>query len=304
VLAVESVTAGDLEDCLAEAWFEACLRRGAPATAFDEVEAALAPVFQGTRPGLARSCRGFTLRVRGHTSVFSFLALELTAQRAQRSLRASGSIAAGESLSFEVVAEAAESGPEIVARPGHIGPPDLFECVLPEGGETGAEDYPVFYTRTARELAERIARKGGAKCLPVETGGLLVGRLCRCPESGEIFAIVEDVLAATAAREEPYSLTFSGATWARMQRVMEARRRSPGTRGQRILGQAHGHSFLPLDEQEPDTAFLSEEDLRWCRAVFRGEPWQLSQVFGLNARGGRVDAQREPGDRAQRLDRE
>ena len=38
------------------------------------------------------------------------------------------------------------------------------------------------------------------------------------------------------------------------------------------------------------TAFLSADDLAWCRAVFRGEAWQLSQVFGLDARGEGVEA--------------
>ena len=38
------------------------------------------------------------------------------------------------------------------------------------------------------------------------------------------------------------------------------------------------------------TAFLSSEDRTWCRAVFPGEPWQISQVFGLDARTRPVDA--------------
>ena len=41
---------------------------------------------------------------------------------------------------------------------------------------------------------------------------------------------------------------------------------------------------------ELQTAFLSADDLRFCRAVFAGEPWQLSHVFGLTARGEEVDA--------------
>ena len=33
------------------------------------------------------------------------------------------------------------------------------------------------------------------------------------------------------------------------------------------------------------SAYLSLDDLEWCRAVFSGQPWQVSMVHGVNARG-------------------
>ncbi len=117
-----------------------------------------------------------------------------------------------------------------------------------------------------------------------------------------MFAVVVDVLVAAHSEATTYSLTYSGKTWARIQAVMRAKRAYPATRSHRLLGQVHGHSFLPLDGAEPcedcavravcsrTTAFLSLDDLAWCRAVFRREPWQLSQIFGLNARGEGVEA--------------
>jgi hypothetical protein len=36
------------------------------------------------------------------------------------------------------------------------------------------------------------------------------------------------------------------------------------------------------------SAFLSESDRTWCRAVFSGQPWQVSHIFGLSARHERV----------------
>ena len=84
--------------------------------------------------------------------------------------------------------------------------------------------------------------------------------------------------------------------------MLRARQSQPATRTQRVLGQSHGHNFLPIEGAPPceacahvavcsrTTAFLSGEDRQWCRAVFSGEPWQLSQVFGQNARREGVSA--------------
>lgn len=306
VLAIETVTVRDLEDCLAEAWFEACLRRGAPTLAFDEVDARLHPLRvsgAARSPDSAQACLGFSLEVRGHHTVFTNLALETVAQRAELQLRKSGALAATENAYYELASEPVDVVTDVVERPGRAEPPRLLARELPEPlvpASADDGDYPVFYTPAARAKAEGIARKGGAESPPVETGGLLVGPLCRCPLSGEVFAVVEDVLAATHAKEKAYSLTFSGATWERIQAVMAERTKDPATSHQRILGQTHGHSFLPLEADasaavrrelaDLHTAFMSAEDLHFCRAVFAGEPWQLSHVFGLTAHGGEVDA--------------
>jgi hypothetical protein len=162
--------------------------------------------------------------------------------------------------------------------------------------------FAVFYTRRALDKAERVSRAGAAAVPAVETGGLLVGRLCWCPESRSLFGVIEDVLEASHSEATTYSLTFTGETWGRLQAVLRARRSQPATRNQRLLGQCHGHSFLPYDEGATcdgcpsqgscrlSTAYLSEDDRRWCRAVFPREPWQLSHVFGLTPRREPIDA--------------
>lgn len=157
-------------------------------------------------------------------------------------------------------------------------------------------DYAVFYTRSAFEKAERMSRKGAASNPPVESGGLLLGQLYFCPETSTLFSVIEDALEASDSTATTYSLTFSAATWERLHAVIRARQRQPATRNQRILGQCHGHNFLPYAEGETcdgcpaqgscefSTAYLSESDRRWCRAVFPREPWQLSHIFGLTPR--------------------
>lgn len=170
---------------------------------------------------------------------------------------------------------------------------------------------PVFFEPEALALAERIARKGGDRSPPIETGGLLLGRLAFCPDSRWLYTVVHHVLEASNSEGSTYSLTFTDATWAGLQRVLEARARRPELRGERLVGSAHGHSFLPYQEGETcdgcpvqpacdlTTAYLSDSDRIWSRAVFPREPWQLALVFGLTPRRERVRALY--GQRAARL---
>jgi len=142
--------------------------------------------------------------------------------------------------------------------------------------------------------AEALSRKGADRSPPVETGALLVGPLCACPETREVFAVVTDVLELLDAEQEKYSLTLSGRTWQRIQAVVRARQSQPETRHLRILGQAHGHNFLPDDPQVcamagvDSSAFVSKDDRLWNSAVFSGQPYQLCMIFGLDSAGRKV----------------
>jgi hypothetical protein len=117
-----------------------------------------------------------------------------------------------------------------------------------------------------------------------------------------MFAVILDVLEAADSEATTHTLMYSGATWARIQAILRAWRVNPATRHHRIIGQAHGHNFLPFDgaaqcdecphlpECARSTAHLSTADCTWARAVFNGEPWAVSQVFGLDARSDPVEA--------------
>jgi len=106
------------------------------------------------------------------------------------------------------------------------------------------------------------------------------------------------VLEATNADGTKFSLSYSSRTWSRIQAVLRARAARPATRAHRLLGQVHGHNFMPAGEPceacataevcGRSTAFLSADDLLWCRAVFHEQPWQVSVIYGLNARGEAV----------------
>lgn len=321
VLAREPVTGADLTDPHAEVWLEGYLRRGFPGVGLREVCAELRPAYLDG--DTERGCQGFRLAVRNPAGVETSLLFPLTsvapvaARAAQRLVaegvltpeetyyyrlrHATGGGAAGSTRPGErIVAAAAAPPPAIGTR--RLSP--LLAASRPVDTETEHRraDYPVFFTPVARRRAERVARAGADQSPPVETGGLLVGPLFSCPDGGDLFAVVVDVLDASHAEATTYSLTYSGRTWSRIQAILRAQQAHPATRGHRILGQVHGHSFLPDGGLPPceacaytpicprTSAVLSSDDLVWCRAVFHGEPWQLSQIFGLNARGEPVEA--------------
>jgi hypothetical protein len=313
----EPVTRGDLMDALAELWFDGLLRRGYPDVRLDEVSAGLSLV-RREDPEIGLYCAGFELELRDPGGkpirrVFSREILEHIASRGARRLIEEGRLEAGGLYYFGLGRAEGDGddddrplpleGPPGRAAPGALRIPleRLRERAEPVGPQSD-EHYPVFFTPQARRRAERIARKGGDAHPPIETGGLYVGPLCVCPVTGEIFAVVVDVLEAIRAESTKYSLTYSGDTWARIQTILRARRRSNARRHDRVLAQGHGHNFLPLEGAEPcaacalvevctrNSAYLSGDDRTWCRAVFPAEPWQLSQVFGLDARSRPVES--------------
>jgi hypothetical protein len=311
-IAVEAICRRDLADAMAEIWFEAHLRRGSPATQLGGVTAQLRPVYRDDADS-GRFCAGFTLETPGAAGApvarfFPREFFEPAAARRARTLVEDGTLETGDLYYYSLApAAAAADGVSLCGPEGRGAPSQLPLALRPLLERAGVErhraeePYPVFFTSAARERAERISRKGADAQPPVETGGLLVGPLCTCPETGEIFSVVVDVLEATDSDATTYTLNYSGTTWARIQTILRARQAQPATRHHRILGQCHGHNFLPLAGVPPcemchrvevctrNSAYLSPEDRTWCRATFSCEPWQLSQVFGLDARSRPVE---------------
>jgi hypothetical protein len=266
---------------------------------------------------------------KGARCVFPREVLQPTAERASRRLQDEGVLERGDLYYYELDLAERMVGP-LSHHPMAVIDPDVapIEPLLERstrvprasgpdsetGGEAGDDDaesaYTVFYDPAAREKAEAISRKGGERVPAQETGGALVGRLLHCPSSGRLYSVIEDVLEATSAEESTFSLMYSGESWMRIEAVLRARRKQPGGEGIRIVGQCHSHPFLPAQLTTHDvagstascddcplqtsctltTAFLSESDREWCRAVFALQPWQLSHVFGLTPRRQRVDA--------------
>lgn len=325
VVGVEPVRDRDFIEALAESWMDACLRRGFAEVGMGEVEAQVSAIY-GQSEDAERHCTGFELEICNPAGVatrrfFPRTYLQHVAERGSQRLLEDGTLEKGDLFFYEpapgngaalgsgsgserVELARALRGPEGRGAPGHLRIPlrHLLERADGESRHDAHAPHPVFFTRAARDRAERISRKGADATPPVETGGLLVGPLCACPETGELFAVILDVLEAADSEATTHTLTYSSATWARIQAILRARQADPATRHHRILGHAHGHNFLPLDgsarceecphrsECSQSTAYLSAADRTWARAVFSGEPWCVSQVFGLDARSKPVEA--------------
>jgi hypothetical protein len=325
VIAVEHVLDRDLTDAVGELWWEAYLRRGFVEVGLGEVRARLCPVYREDEKA-GRYCAGFQLETADPSGKATrhFFAREYlgpVAERGSRRLLQDGILQSGDlyfydlapgdragrgdaSVSERTAGGRALRGPPGRRPPGHLRVPlrHLLERAEAASAYSADDPYPVFFTRSALRRAERVSRKGADASPPVETGGLLVGPLCACPETGEMFAVIVDVLEATDSEATTHTLAYSGATWARLQAIVRARQTDAATRHHRILGQSHGHNFLPFDGAAPceecshraecarSTAHLSDADRTWARAVFNGEPWCVSQVFGLDARSSPVEA--------------
>lgn len=309
VLVTEPVRAGDLGEAIDELWWRGFARRGAFDTDARHMDVRLAPIPGKMHP---TRCQGFVLETtgadgEGATLTCSLTTLNPVAQRCATELFRRG-VLKEEDTFFYGLRSVVES-----LRPIHrttsgrgallsrardtsfetLSLSSLWECSRP-GVPMAAGDHHLFYTETALEHAESISRQGEQQQPAVESGGVLLGLVGWCPETRDAFVVVVDALEAQDADQEEFSLSFSGKTWSRLQTVIRARRSQPGEQALRIVGQTHGHPFSPGEpcaacpatpECPKHTAILSEDDRRWSRAVFAGQPWQVGHLWGINARG-------------------
>jgi len=312
----EAVSHADFSDVFSEAWRDACLRKGQPRVPLADVSVRVVPKLKTgsgrlcaaydlalSVPGQPQASRSFTARSLGHVS-----------QRMAQRLVETGVLAAGQTYTYEVVLDSNnQANPPDDSSPlfqATVKTPPLSYLVVPLRellAQASAVDmleeevFPVFYTTNALALAERFARKGADAVPPVETGGVLIGSLCSCPQSGEFFAVVTDVLEVQDAEQKEFALAYTSKTWMRIQTILRARQTAHPERAERILGQCHGHNSLPNDGKiceaclhRPECSltnlFVSLDDQQWSRAVFIRQPWQLCHIFGLAARGDRVNS--------------
>jgi hypothetical protein len=307
----EPVTEADLIDPFSEAWLEGVLRKGRTHVELDTLRARLVPLFAES----GATCLGYTVEVEdpaGHTGrrEFTIHSLDHVASRAARRLVDRGEMHEGDLYYFVMLADRDRGKPtpaatDVPALAGEVTTRQIrtldvpLDSLLDESRTVGpptANAFKVLYTEAALARAESLARKGADSDPPVETGGVLIGSLARCPDSGDLFVLVLDVLEAADADEQRFSLYYSSQTWGHIQAVMHAMQSQSATCTRRIVGQTHGHNFLPDDGAPPcevcprlavcgrSSVFVSQDDISWSRAVFRRQPWHLDHIFGLNAR--------------------
>ena len=310
VLAHEPVLLADISDVASEAWRDGCLRAGHPNVRLSEAPMRLSPILA---EGSDSRCAGFKLELtmpNGKTThrVFTFYCLRPVADRAMAPLLEAGVLKLGESYLFEVVVD--PRGPALNHPPpngiavtmslrstalSYLRVPlrQLLERATPVALRDDQVP-PVFYTQKAFAKSEACARRGAEA--DVESGGALFGSLAACPETGEFFTIIHDVIEVQDADEKKFSLAYSSRSWLRLQNTQQARQATFPLRADRLLGQTHGHPFRPNDgkvcaECEKratctlTSAWASPDDQMWHKTVFARQPWALCHIFGLSARG-------------------
>ncbi|HEY2952914.1 MAG TPA: hypothetical protein VGK40_10040 [Verrucomicrobiae bacterium] len=314
VITREPVTAADLVDIFSEAWREACLRKGQPQAPLTALKTRLIPILKHEN---SPRCSGFNIEVTtpaGHLTQceFSIYSLEPVASRAGQRLKDTGVLAPGANYYYEVQVD---DSPRHAALPAsgnftvreqpltwlNVPLRPLLRAATAVDMEIDESCFPVFYTTEAFAKAELFSRKGSPANPHFESGGMLCGSLCSCADSGEMFAVVTDVLEAVEVEQTEYSLSYSSQSWTRIARIMKARQAAAPQRAERILGQAHGHNFLPNNgatceacpkKEKCDLVNTqhSDADQQWVRAVFSRQPWAVCHIFGLAARGDKLNA--------------
>ncbi len=316
VLIRETVTDEDFSDAYTEAWRELFLRQGYLDVARAELPVRLLPI--PTKEGDPSHCQGYALENTGpngkgkNRCVFTMYSLAGAATRAGNRLVEQGVLQPGEQFFFEL--ETARKPPQPAFDPFDdiLGPTVkrsrvhyLQVALAPllkdarAVNEPDKANFTAFYTEDALQKAEAFSRQGAKDDPDFESGAVLAGPICTCPDSGEFFVVVCDILEVTDADQTLVSLEYSPHSWAKIQTAVRARQQeAPALR---ILGQAHGHNFLPNEGKlceechskevcDVDNLFVSQDDKNWTKAVFSQQPWQLCHIFGLTARADRINA--------------
>jgi hypothetical protein len=318
----ELITPKDMHELYNEAWLSH-LRDGNPDLQFSDLCLRLLPVY---KKGLNDRCKGLLVESfrpgrKKRLHLFGIQAVSHVAERAAKRLLKDKTMTAGENYFYEVLAEEGAKEPSFSQDPEpliegrftvnrkpliykSVPLPPLLEKARPIGK---VDDWlPIIYSSGSFLKAERLARRGADCDPPEETGAVLLGSLCSCPDTGEFFVIVSDVIELLDTEQTSFSLYYSGKTWARIQALVKARQSNPETRTERIVGQCHGHNFLPSqridneqecescdkrDSCEMTSVFVSTNDLQWTRSVFSQQPWAFCHIFGLNTRNEPVHSQ-------------
>jgi hypothetical protein len=318
----EPVRADDLADHIAETWRESCLRKRNLGLPLAKLSIHVRPVLKSEH---GPACHGFLLEAGPLASdpastAFTVHSLRPVAIRAADRFVALGHLKRGQSYTYELhfrpepelgaadaftatsrepalrplEFETCDRSPQLNWLETPLRPLLARSAAYPDGSE---DAFHVFFTASAIARAELHARKGAVATPPVETGAILVGALCACPETGDFFVVVTDAYEVLGAEQKVFSLNYTDRSWARIQTVLRARQAV--VPALRLVGQAHGHNFLPgnggtcaacptLPVCDLDNIYASEDDQVWTRATFAGAPYALCFIFGLSARGDRL----------------
>lgn len=314
----ELVSTADLVEIYSEIWLSSYLRKGQPEVGFNDLTFRLLPLFDA---GSNHRCRKVMVESKqsDRKTLYEPLnvkVLRMAAERGAKRLIDTRMLAFGQPYYYEVIAKehikATQANDQL--EPAGAGSPNIkftplsyrkvrLTSLLKKAVAVGAvqEGIPIFVKKSAYLKAEQSARNGAQYNPPVESGAVVLGWLGACPETGEFFVVATEVIELVDALQKESSLTYTDKTWTNIYTVLRERQMRPDTKAERMVGQCHGHNFLPCsgdteyahcvqqNECEATSVFVSENDLLWSRCVFSRQPWAFCLIFGLDARGGHVE---------------
>lgn len=181
-----------------------------------------------------------------HVARFAVSFFKPIAELLASTLVKAGTLEAGESYLFAITAEPADAvepaGParRITVRAASERLP-LESAGIDEyrahadaqpGDDPDPAEMPFFVGQDLVDAIIARTREIGV----AETGGVLIGRLCKDPGTGEIFAVATAQLPAEHTQASASALTFTGDTWAAARREISAR-----NLGELVIGWWHSH---------------------------------------------------------------
>jgi proteasome lid subunit RPN8/RPN11 len=195
-----------------------------------------------------------------------------------------GLIQAGEQFLFRLCAFPQEQVPPAEAEFSLEAQPDeliLWQADLPavverRGPPQAADEVPVLVAQRVLDESVELAAAAGE----LETGGLLLGRLCRDGATQELFVQVSALVAATRAVGTSASLHFGPEAFADLEQVLALR-----DQGECLVGWFHSHP--QFCRNCPDSrrrhcvynrAFFSQADRDVHRALFP-QAWSVALLI-------------------------
>lgn len=134
--------------------------------------------------------------------------------------------------------------------------------------ETGADDIPVVIPRIVLDEARDLTWRAGAR----ETGGILIGHLCRDTDLQDLFVEVTAQIPAAHAPAKSDRLTFTPETWTAAQAAVDLR-----ASDEVQVGVWHSHPVFDWCRKCPEKkkrvcplarGFMSADDCQLFRAIF------------------------------------
>ncbi len=308
-LATRPLRPGELVDLRAEFWRDGFLRQGLPDVPLEDVSLEVTSLWENAA---SSRCTGFVVEAHGPgreplRREYGIHLFNDAASLLAQELILAGRLQTTDTYFWQISADTAPAEPKGPAPSFSLSTSSLPLAYVTHAlaalaeqaeviGSIVPQTMPVFYLRRAHERAEKFARLGADQIPAVETGCALLGTLVACPQSGEFYAVVTDALELADTQQKELSLTYTGTTWVRLRAILRARQAQPGGQSLRLLGQAHGHNFLPAGGAPPcelclqtkvcgrTSVWVSTDDRIWTRAVMASQPWGLCHIFGFNAR--------------------